>query len=113
MSKWVLAASPAQIPHPNLPSPQPHALAQLPTLPLLPPNARYLRHPNRCYDWGTIGWVLTSKQVDTSAYKYFIFMNSSVRGPFIPPYAQVDAVRWSGKHAAVLWVGAQGHAAKE
>ena len=30
-------------------------------------------------------------QVDTSSYKYFIFMNSSVRGPFIPVYGQV---RW-------------------
>lgn len=42
---------------------------QLPPLPTLPLNARYLRHPNRCYDWGTIGWVLSSKQVDIKLYK--------------------------------------------
>lgn len=65
----------------------------LPQLPTLPANARYLNHPNRCYDWGTIGWVLSSKQVDPAAYRYFIFMNSSVRGPFIPPYAQ-NQTRW-------------------
>jgi translation initiation factor eIF-2B subunit epsilon len=27
-------------------------------LPALPPNARYLRHENRCWDIGTVGWVL-------------------------------------------------------
>lgn len=33
-------------------------------LPVLPPNARYLRHPNECFDLGTVGWVLRT-QVDT------------------------------------------------
>jgi hypothetical protein len=54
----------------------------------LPPNARVERHQNGCYDWGTIGWLFDTKKVDTSKYKYFIFMNSSVRGPFIPTYGQ-------------------------
>ena len=56
----------------------------------LPPNGRYLRHPNRCYDWGTIGWVFSSGAADPEGYKFFIFMNSSVRGPFLPPYARVS-----------------------
>jgi len=29
-------------------------------LPELPPNAHYLRHPNECFDIGTVGWVLNS-----------------------------------------------------
>ena len=52
-------------------------------LPRLPPNAHYLQHENECYDFGTFGWFLASKIVDTSLYKYFIFMNVSVRGPFL------------------------------
>ncbi len=30
----------------------------MPTLPPLPRNARYLVHPNKCFDLGTYGWVL-------------------------------------------------------
>jgi hypothetical protein len=40
----------------------------------------------RCFDWGTVGWLLRTKQVDTQRYKYFVFLNSSVRGPFLPAY---------------------------
>lgn len=40
----------------------------------------------RCFDWGTIGWVLGTKRVDTSRYKWFVFLNSSTRGPFLPAY---------------------------
>lgn len=54
------------------------------TLPAVPSNVRYEFHPNGCYDWGTIGWALSNGKVDWRKYKYFIFMNSSVRGPFIP-----------------------------
>ncbi len=31
-------------------------------LPALPRNARYVVHKNECYDWGTFGWLLASKQ---------------------------------------------------
>eukprot|EP00892_Ulva_mutabilis_P002781 jgi/Ulvmu1/12503/UM009_0158.1 len=55
-------------------------------LPELPPNARYLEHANECFDWGTFGWALESELVDFIAYKYFVFLNSSVRGPFVPAY---------------------------
>ena len=55
-------------------------------LPELPPNARYLIHSNECFDWGTHGWALETEAIDIEAYKHFIFINSSVRGPFIPPY---------------------------
>ena len=59
------------------------------TLPVLPPNARYTVHVNECYDWGTFGWFLKTQNVDLTKYKHFIFLNSSVRGPFLPPYVRV------------------------
>lgn len=59
----------------------------MPELPALPANARYVYHANECYDWGTIGWALASGLVDTEPYTYYIFMNSSVRGPFLAPYS--------------------------
>lgn len=62
-------------------------------LPPLPRHARYVYHANECYDWGTFGWVLRSGFVQTSKYKYFIFMNCSVRGPFLPPYAKVGRMQ--------------------
>lgn len=63
-------------------------LSQPDPLPALPPNARYLRHPNECYDIGTVGWVLESQlgRAGTKPYRYFVWLNSSVRGPFLPAY---------------------------
>ena len=40
---------------------QGEGVAPLDPLPVLPPNARYLRHPNSCFDFGTIGWVLDTQ----------------------------------------------------
>lgn len=42
-------------------------------------------------------------QVDTSKYNYFIFMNSSVRGPFIPTYGQVR--HSTALHTCLTWTG--------
>ena len=55
-------------------------------LPVLPPNAHYIQHENKCFDIGTVGWFLSSGMIDRTRYKYFIFLNSSVRGPFIVSY---------------------------
>jgi hypothetical protein len=55
-------------------------------LPLLPSNAHYVQHENKCFDTGAVGWLLSSGMVNTTKYKYFIFLNSSVRGPFIVSY---------------------------
>ncbi|WIA10790.1 hypothetical protein OEZ85_010958 [Tetradesmus obliquus] len=58
-------------------------------LPELPAHAKYVHHQNECYDWGTYGWLLLrSGMVDISAYKFFFFVNSSVRGPYLPAYAR-------------------------
>ena len=64
-------------------------------LPEAPPNVRFEFHPNGCYDWGTIGWLLQNRPVNLWKYKYFIFLNSSVRGPYIPAYAKVSSQRCS------------------
>lgn len=59
-------------------------------LPALPAHARYVSHQNECYDWGTYGWLLlTSGMVDIRQYRFFFFVNSSVRGPYLPAYARV------------------------
>ncbi|CAF2765890.1 unnamed protein product [Rotaria sp. Silwood2] len=66
-------------------------------------TAYYIQHENKCYDFGTIGWFFdhytignpwknnslvdkTNRKINLNKYKYFIFMNSSIRGPFFPPY---------------------------
>ncbi|MEW5312893.1 MAG: hypothetical protein WDW38_004491 [Sanguina aurantia] len=63
-------------------------------LPQLPSNAKYVLHANECYDWGTFGWLLDSGHVHVKRYKYFFFMNCSVRGPFMPAYAR-GRVHWT------------------
>ncbi len=73
-------------------------------LPLLPKrNAHYIQHENLCFDLGTLGWFFSTRtvgnpwinqaktadnaeKINITRYKYFIFINSSVRGPFFPPY---------------------------
>ena len=67
-------------------------------MPELPSNAIYIRHTNECFDWGTFGWAIWSNKVDVSQYKYIIFMNSSVRGPFLPPYWPVSLTNTSHDH---------------
>ncbi len=76
------------------------------TLPVLPKtNAHYIQHENKCFDFGTVGWFLNeytygnpwidkkfknkkskNQKLSLQQYKYFIFMNSSIRGPFFTPY---------------------------
>lgn len=63
-------------------------------LPKLPPNAHYVMHENECYDIGTHGWFLRKKSIDISLYKYFILMNSSVRGPFLTATVIISGVWW-------------------
>ncbi len=50
----------------------------------LPANVRVVRRENVCYDGGTAGEVLAG--MDVQPYRFFIVMNSSVRGPFLPAY---------------------------
>ena len=62
-------------------------------LPALPSNARYVLHRNECMDLGTVGWLLRlppthPDSIDTSLYRYFFLINSSVRGPLLPDYLE-------------------------
>jgi hypothetical protein len=80
---------------------------QMPPLPK--GNAFYFQHENKCFDYGTMGWFFDKytvgnpwrketsitnnsnskhhdRRFNLTKYKYFIFMNSSIRGPFFPPY---------------------------
>ena len=59
-------------------------------LPDLPANGRYVYHANECFDWGTVGWALSTLKLNLDIYTFFIFMNSSVRGPFLPAYWPVS-----------------------
>ena len=71
-------------------------------MPLIPQkNARYVQHENKCFDFGTYGWFINQftygnpwsntksnkkQKINLKRYKYFILMNSSIRGPFFTPY---------------------------
>lgn len=57
-------------------------------LPKLPSYAHYIQHENKCFDLGTIGWFLSNEMINKTNYKYFIFLNSSVRGPYLVSYYQ-------------------------
>lgn len=59
-------------------------------LPALPANGQYVYHANECFDWGTVGWALSTLKLNLDIYSFFIFMNSSVRGPFLPAYWPVS-----------------------
>jgi hypothetical protein len=63
-------------------------------LPSLPPNAHYIEHVNECFDFGTFGWFLEQKMTDITIYKYFIFMNASIRGPFLVAYFADELMWW-------------------
>jgi hypothetical protein len=66
MAMWIMLRA-----HQSKPAPHPQAMGQemmsfsamASMAGSLPPNARYVTHRNECYDWGTLGWLLTTKQV--------------------------------------------------
>lgn len=49
----------------------------------IPENVHVLYRSNDCYDFG--GWIHGLNSVDRFIYEYFIFLNASVRGPFMAP----------------------------
>lgn len=64
-------------------------------------DAHYIDHKNECFDFGTFGWFIneftygnpwtkdkpsSKKTIHLKKYKYFLFLNSSIRGPFFTPY---------------------------
>ncbi|SMQ50608.1 unnamed protein product [Zymoseptoria tritici ST99CH_3D7] len=57
------------------------------------PNVRVIERDNRCFDLGGFYEILTGNTTLTEIYKRYIFINSSLRGPFFPPWA--DKTCWS------------------
>lgn len=51
-----------------------------------------LRRSCRCFTAGLVGWVLRHA-ADVSRYKYIVWLDSSMRGPFLPTYVQDMQVR--------------------
>lgn len=49
-------------------------------------NIRIVQRPNDCYDLGAYAEVLTTDDL-YKVYKKFILMNASIRGPFLPTWA--------------------------
>ena len=66
-------------------------------------RVRLIRRPNTRYDGGGIGEVLRKDPWLASAYRFFVLMNSSVRGPFLPRYFSVTiAGPWTAVFAGLL-----------
>ena len=51
-------------------------------------NVKLQRGQTSCSDFAGLGWFLRSR-LTSSGYAYFVLLNTSVRGPLLPPYAQV------------------------
>jgi hypothetical protein len=68
----------------DLTSPPPVAVKK--ALDNAPSHVTILHRPNACYDWGAFGWALQHPTVTerSAGYKYWVLLNSSVRGPFVP-----------------------------
>ena len=54
----------------------------------LPSNVQILPVGLRCYNLGTVGWVLANAGLDLSRFAHFVWLDSSVRGPFVAAYAR-------------------------
>eukprot|EP00775_Hariotina_reticulata_P008529 gene8529-8711_t len=72
-----------------------HSAIELPAI----ANVQYIYYAGPCYEWGMVGWLLSediSKQhgISWQQHKYFIFLSSAVRGPFLPAYLQ-DKMHWT------------------
>lgn len=76
------------------------------TLPVLPelshlPNVRVIQRPNTCFDLGAYWEVLSAKENFLAhAYKRYLFINASLRGPFLPSSAR--KVCWSDAYLDML-----------
>ena len=65
-------------------------------IPINIPNIRIVKKGNTCFDLGSVGEVLKQNDYElVRKYKRFILMNSSIRGPFMPTWA--DGC-WSDKY---------------
>lgn len=57
-------------------------------------NVRFMKTDNECYDLGAVGKALLTLQERLKSYEFVIWLNSSVRGPFIPLFLR-HKVHWT------------------
>lgn len=51
---------------------------------------QYRERNNTCFDLGTYGVVFNeNEEANVKNYKRFVIMNASVRGPFVPAWADI------------------------
>lgn len=67
-----------------------HGVKEFPRLPSLPQNAQYLRTEACPTTWGAIDAVM--RVLPVADHKYFVVVDSRMRGPFIPSYASPGGV---------------------
>lgn len=59
------------------------------------PEITYIYYGGSCFEWGIVGWLFKeSDNLEWQSYKYYIFLSSAVRGPFMPTYVQ-GVVHWT------------------
>jgi hypothetical protein len=73
------------------------------------PHVTVLRRVDACAGSGAYSAALVGRNL--SRYSHFIFVNSSVRGPFLPLYARRAGVHWTRAFTALIdetvkWAGA-------
>lgn len=74
---------------------RPDFQAELVDIPIsIPDHIEIVRPPNRCFPAGLVGWVLRNSEIDTSRFKYFVWLDSSVRGPYLPAYMLGAKISW-------------------
>jgi len=73
-------------------------------------NLRVLKKTNECLDFGAWSYGLSTLDWQSGKYKHFIFINSSVRGPFVPHYVP-RFIHWTQLFTHLLREDGDGHAA--
>lgn len=69
-----------------------HEIAsELLNLPPFPSNVQVVKSVGPCNELGLVGWLF-KRQPHLLNHEYFVFVDSSARGPYLPAYAQ----RWMG-----------------
>ena len=59
-------------------------------------NIQVIRRENTCYDLGTYSEIVTANDnAIMERYKRFLFVNASIRGPFLPFWGRTQGICWS------------------
>lgn len=72
-------------------------------------NLRVLEKANECLDFGAWAYGLSKTNWRGGHYKRFIFINSSVRGPFVPQYVP-KSIHWTQFFTNLLREDGDGYA---